>query len=90
MISRADRIRLNIQKFREGGISYPVTWAKKRIAWEIKKRKAVEFETSTTEFHNEAIRAGFIAAITSAGKSHSANSGPAGPKGSSVQSSSAV
>ena len=63
MITRADRIRLSMLKFREGGLSYPVVWAKNRIAWEIKKRKAVEFETSTTEFHNEAIRAAFVESI---------------------------
>jgi len=50
-------------KLREGGISYPLTWARNRIAWEFEKRRAIEFETSTTEFHNEAVRAAFIEAI---------------------------
>ena len=54
---------MNLIKLREGGVSYPITWARNRIRWEIEKRKAVQFETSETEFHNEAIRAGFIAAI---------------------------
>lgn len=62
-ISRADRIRMNMLKFREAGITYPLTWVRNRIAWEFEKRKAVEFETSKTEFHNEAIRAAFMEAI---------------------------
>ena len=63
LLSRGDRIRMNMLKFREGGIAYPVAWAKNRIAWEFEKRRAIEFETGATEFHNEAVRAAFIAAI---------------------------
>lgn len=63
LLSRGDRLRMKLAQLREGGFAYPVTWARNRIRWEIQKRRAVEFETSTTEFHNEAIRAGFIAAI---------------------------
>ncbi len=62
-LSRGDRLRINLIRLREGGLGYPFAWAKNRILWEIEKHRAVEFETSTAEFHNEAIRAGFMAAI---------------------------
>jgi len=63
VVGQADRIRINLALLRENGPAYPLDWAKRRIAWEFQKRKAVEFETSQTEFHNEAIRAAFIEAI---------------------------
>ncbi|RZW12411.1 MAG: acyltransferase domain-containing protein [Rhodobacteraceae bacterium] len=62
-LSRRDRMMLQLLKFREEGLTYPVTWARRRIAWEIEKRKAAPFETHDSEFHNATIRAAFEQAI---------------------------
>ena len=62
-LSKGDRLRLATAKLKEGGITYPITWAQNRIRWEMEKRRAVEFETSDAEFHNEAIRAAFMESV---------------------------
>jgi thioesterase domain-containing protein/acyl carrier protein len=62
-LSRPDRLKLQFLKLREAGAAYPFDWARRRIRWEFAKRRAVEFETDQTEFHNAAIKAGFLNAI---------------------------
>jgi acyl transferase domain-containing protein/thioesterase domain-containing protein/acyl carrier protein len=62
-LSKGDRLRLATAKLKEGGITYPITWAQNRIRWEMEKRRAVAFETSDAQFHNEAIRAAFMESV---------------------------
>ena len=62
-LTRQDRMMLQLLRFREKGVTYPIEWARRRILWEIERRKAVEFEVSTDEFHNAEIRAGFLSAV---------------------------
>ena len=64
-LSGPDRLKLQFLKLREEGAGYPFEWARRRIRWEFEKRRAVEFETDETEFHNAAIKAGFLKAIGS-------------------------
>lgn len=62
-LTRQDRLTLQFLKLREEGMTYPLEWARRRIRWEIEKRKAVEFETDNNEFHNTAIKVAFLKAI---------------------------
>ena len=62
-LTRPDRLKLQLLKLREAGAAYPLEWARRRIHWEFQKRRAVEMETDQTEFHNAAIKAGFLKAI---------------------------
>jgi thioesterase domain-containing protein/acyl carrier protein len=63
-LSRQDRLKLQFLKLREQGAAYPFDWARQRIRWEFEKRRAVEIEAGETEFHNAAIQAGFLRAIS--------------------------
>lgn len=62
-LTRQDRMALQLLKLREEGPLYPLRWARKRINWEFEKRKAPELQTDQTEFHNTAIKLGFLEAI---------------------------
>nr|MDJ0639966.1 SDR family NAD(P)-dependent oxidoreductase [Paracoccaceae bacterium] len=62
-LTRSDKINYHRLRLKEDGVRYITDWAESRIRWEIEKRKAVEFETSTAEFHNKAIEAAFYQSI---------------------------
>ncbi len=61
--TRADKLGYHRVRLKEEGFHYFWDWAERRIRWEIQKRKAVQFETSTAEFHNKAIEKAFYEAI---------------------------
>ena len=64
-LTRADRIAIQKQEFRAGGIGYPLRWLSRRIKWEFEKRKPkTETETDAPQFHNAAIEAAFMASVT--------------------------
>ncbi|MCP4821059.1 MAG: KR domain-containing protein, partial [Shimia sp.] len=65
-LSRADRMKIQMQELRAKGLAYPLIWAKNRIAWELQKRKATE-ETAQDaqgqQFHDAEIEAAFLRAV---------------------------
>ncbi|AZQ69655.1 acyltransferase domain-containing protein [Silicimonas algicola] len=63
-MTRRDRMALQRIRLREEGPRYLWNWAARRVAWEIEKRRAKDFETSSTEFHNAEIEAAFRKAIS--------------------------
>lgn len=65
-LTMRDRLAIQIQELRAGGIGYPVRWLTRRIAWEFEKRRAKtdEFEEPAAQFHNAAIEAAFIESVT--------------------------
>ena len=62
-LTRADKLGVHWLRIKEEGFRYFYDWAERRIQWEIHKRKAVQFESSTAEFHNKAIEKAFYEAI---------------------------
>ncbi|WP_417524647.1 type I polyketide synthase [Marinovum sp.] len=61
-----DRMLIQLQELKRGGLAYPLHWAARRIRWEIQKRRAQEVEeTPEHQFHNAAIEAAFYDAIAS-------------------------
>jgi thioesterase domain-containing protein len=63
-LTREDRIAIQRQELRAGGVGYIWRWARDRLAWEIGKRQAkVDEESAAPQFHNAAIEAAFHAAI---------------------------
>ncbi|MCH2094784.1 MAG: SDR family NAD(P)-dependent oxidoreductase [Rhodobacteraceae bacterium] len=63
-LSRKDRLLIQLQEIRRKGVTYPVTWLKNRLAWEIAKRRKPLRETgNTTQFHNAEIEAAFLGAV---------------------------
>ncbi|MEM7753769.1 MAG: alpha/beta fold hydrolase, partial [Pseudomonadota bacterium] len=62
-LTRADKFHVHRLRLQEVGLRYFWDWAERRIKWEIRKRKAVQFESSTAEFHNKAIEVAFYEAI---------------------------
>jgi thioesterase domain-containing protein len=65
-LTMRDRIVIQMQELRAGGIGYPLRWLKRRIAWEFEKRrpKTDEFAEPAAQFHNAAIEAAFIESVT--------------------------
>jgi len=65
-LSKADRLKIQLQEMRNKGASYPIQWAKNRIAWEIQKRQPKE-ETAETgqQFHDTEIEAAFMESVNS-------------------------
>lgn len=65
-IPRAEKLRVHLIELKKQGLSYPVDWIKRRVAWEIKKRKGTE-ETASDgqEFHNIAIQDAFLESVGS-------------------------
>jgi acyl transferase domain-containing protein/thioesterase domain-containing protein len=63
-ISRADKLRIKWMDLKKGGASYVLDWAKRRIAWEIQKRRGHE-ETAedSAQFHNVAIQDAFLESV---------------------------
>lgn len=63
-LTRPDKAIIKLYEIRSKGLPYFVEWARKRIAWEIAKRKGgAEAAESETQFHDAAIEAAFIAAL---------------------------
>ena len=65
-LSRADRMKIQIQEFRARGIAYPLIWARNRIAWEIEKRRAPKEtgqEVHGQQFHDVEIESAFLQAV---------------------------
>ena len=64
-LTRADRVAIQRQEIRAGGVAYPAKWLTRRIKWEFEKRRAkTDAETDATQFHNAAIEAAFMASVT--------------------------
>ena len=65
-LSRADRIAIQMQELKAGGVTYPLRWALRRAKWEIEKRRPkVDDAIATPQFHDAAIEAAFMAQVQS-------------------------
>jgi acyl transferase domain-containing protein/thioesterase domain-containing protein/acyl carrier protein len=62
-LSRKDRLVIQIQETRRKGLAYPVVWLRKRIRWEIEKRKATAETRTSHSFHNAEIEQAFLRAV---------------------------
>ncbi len=67
-LTRRDRLVIQMQEIRRKGVTYPFTWARNRIAWEIAKRRSVPAQTDVAHsFHNAEIEAAFLNAVAQYG-----------------------
>ncbi len=65
-LSTRDRAVIQWLELKKKGLSYPITWLKNRIAWEVEKRqRRLEDDTTTAgqNFHDTAIEAAFLESI---------------------------
>ncbi|MEZ5913580.1 MAG: beta-ketoacyl synthase N-terminal-like domain-containing protein [Paracoccaceae bacterium] len=65
-LSLRDRLVMQWQNLKSGGLRYPLTWARNRIAWEIAKRRGhapEALEAPGAQFHDTAIEAAFLDSI---------------------------
>lgn len=65
-LSRADRMKIQMQELRAKGVAYPFIWVKNRIAWELAKRRIPEEtrqESQGQQFHDAEIEAAFLRAV---------------------------
>lgn len=64
-LSRKDRLRIQLQELKKGGVSYVLQWAKNRVLWEIQKRRAPDITQDDVgaQFHNAEIEAAFYRAL---------------------------
>ena len=65
-LSREDRMAIQMQELKSGGIGYVYRWAKNRVAWELQKRRssdATDADEGETQFHNAEIEAAFLKAV---------------------------
>jgi len=67
-LTRADRMAIQWQEARAGGVAYPIRWAIRRARWEIEKRRprpgsVADAVAETPQFHNAAIEAAFLTAV---------------------------
>ncbi|MFU8883703.1 MAG: polyketide synthase dehydratase domain-containing protein, partial [Rhodobacterales bacterium] len=62
-----DRLAIQWQEMRAGGVAYPLHWLRNRIAWEVAKRrsKTDAHAEPAAQFHNAAIEAAFMQSVTS-------------------------
>ncbi|MGR3273231.1 type I polyketide synthase [Thalassococcus profundi] len=59
-----DRMLIQLQELRRKGPLYPLTWARNRLAWEMRKRQKGYQQTATEHaFHNAEIEAAFLGAV---------------------------
>ncbi|WP_370227186.1 SDR family NAD(P)-dependent oxidoreductase [Cognatishimia sp.] len=66
-LSREDRIKIQLQELKSGGVGYLYRWAKNRIAWEIQKRRPhgeTHADEGEAQFHNAEIEAAFLRAVS--------------------------
>lgn len=68
-LSRADRLRIQLQNLKSKGVAYPLIWARNRISWELERRRA-PWETQGSQdsmagqqFHDAEIEAAFLRAV---------------------------
>ncbi|MCZ6834526.1 MAG: SDR family NAD(P)-dependent oxidoreductase [Planctomycetota bacterium] len=59
LANKLERLLIQGIHFKEQGLNYPVTWAKKRWAWEKRRFQPNERELTPAEFRSEEIEAGF-------------------------------
>ncbi len=60
-LTRPDRLSIQLQEVRRKGITYPFTWARSRVRWEIAKRRGRPVQTEIPHgFHNARIEAAFL------------------------------
>ena len=65
-LTRADRIAIQWQELKAGGLTYPAKWLARRIRWEIvKRRRKTDAPEDGAAFHNAAIEAAFLEAVAS-------------------------
>ncbi|MDP5335482.1 MAG: polyketide synthase dehydratase domain-containing protein, partial [Paracoccaceae bacterium] len=67
-LSLRDRVVIQLQELRAGGIAYPAKWLTRRIKWEFQKRRIKTddgAEEPAAQFHNAAIEAAFMDSVTS-------------------------
>jgi len=63
-LSRADRIAIQKQELKAGGLGYIARWAINRVKWEFTKRRAqADAPQASHSFHNEQIEAAFLASV---------------------------
>ncbi|RFU11951.1 SDR family NAD(P)-dependent oxidoreductase [Rhodobacteraceae bacterium W635] len=63
-LSRADRIAIQVQELKAGGLAYPARWLARRIRWEIvKRRRKSDAPGDGAAFHDAAIEAAFLEAV---------------------------
>ena len=65
-LNRADRMAIQMQELKAGGVSYPVKWLARRVAWEFERRRKIDVEVSENaevSFHNSAIEQAFLGAV---------------------------
>ena len=65
-LTRRDRMAIQWQELKAGGIRYPFEWAARRLAWELGKRRRSEpqaVESAGVSFHNTAIEQAFLEAV---------------------------
>ncbi|TNC50405.1 SDR family NAD(P)-dependent oxidoreductase [Rubellimicrobium rubrum] len=63
-ITRRDRAMIQWLELRSRGLSYPLEWAKRRLAWELAKRKGRDVDhPAEPAFHDAAIEAAFYQGI---------------------------
>ena len=65
-LSGADRIAIQWQELKAGGLRYPIDWVVRRVAWEFKKhnRSVHVVENAEVSFHNEVIEKAFLEAVS--------------------------
>ena len=66
-LSRTDRIAIKRAELREGGLLYPLRWARDRLRWEIAKRRGQRPESGATGVHDARIESAFYDAIATYG-----------------------
>ncbi|RLK07358.1 type I polyketide synthase [Ruegeria conchae] len=65
-LTRRDRLVIQLQELKNKGASYPIQWAKNRIAWEIQKRQPKdEIAETGQQFHDTEIEAAFMESVKS-------------------------
>lgn len=63
-LTRADRLRIQWQELRVGGLGYVMRWAGNRLTWELAKfGRAPVVEVDDSQFHNAEIEAAFLHAV---------------------------
>jgi acyl transferase domain-containing protein/thioesterase domain-containing protein/acyl carrier protein len=64
-LTRQDRMAIQKQELKEGGLGYIAKWAINRVKWEFAKRRGIQAEQPETghSFHNEQIEAAFLRSV---------------------------
>ncbi len=65
-LTRRDRLAIQAQELKAGGLQYPFKWAARRVAWEFEKRRKRDVqpvENAEVSFHNTTIERAFLEAV---------------------------